>query len=87
MWSKALSTLAEQAEKALSTVRRMIWKLGHPDPEVTFKIFDGRITPILSYRAELWGSKSRQQIEQVHIGFCKFILGLGQSAHLSAALG
>ena len=81
LWSKALSTLAAQAEKALSTVRRMIWKLGHPNPEVAFKIFDARITPIL------WGSESRHQIEQVHIGFCKFILGLGQSAHSSAALG
>ena len=87
LWSKALSTLAAQAEKALSTVRRMIWKLGHPNPEVVFKIFDVRITPILCYGAELWGSESRHQIEQVHIGFCKFILGLGQSAHSSAALG
>ena len=26
-------------------------------------------------------------VEQVHIGFCKFILGIGQSAHSSAALG
>ena len=87
LWSKALSTLAAQAEKALSTVRRMIWKLGHPNPEVAFKIFDGKITPVLCYGAELWGSESRHQIEQVHIGFCKFILGLGQSAHSSAALG
>ena len=56
----------------------MIWKLGHPNPEVAFKIFDDRITPIL------WGSESSHQIEQVHIGFCKFISGLGQSANSSA---
>ena len=36
LWSKALSTLAAQAEKALSTVRRMIWKLGHSNPEAAF---------------------------------------------------
>ena len=86
-WSKALLTLAAQAEIALSNVKRMIWKLGHPNPEVAFKIFDGSITPILCYGAELWGSEPRHQIEQVHIGFGKFTLGLGQSAHLSAALG
>ena len=71
LWSKALSTLAAQAEKALSTVKRLIWKLSHPYLEVAFKIFDGRITPIFCYGAELW-----DQIEQVHIGFCKFISGL-----------
>ena len=53
LWSKALSTLAAQAEKALSTVRRMIWKLGHPNPDVAFKIFDARITPILLWSRTL----------------------------------
>ena len=55
--------------------------------KVVFKILDGRIAPILCHGAELWGSEPRHQIEQVHRGFCKFILGLGQSAHSSAALG
>ena len=61
-------------------------ELGHPNPEVAFKIFYGKTKPILCYETELWGSEPRHQIEQVHIGFCKFILGLGQSAYLSAAL-
>ena len=34
-----------------------------------------------------WGSEPHHQIEQVHIKFCTFILGFGQSAHSSAALG
>ena len=54
----------------------MIWKLGHQNPEVAFKIFVGRITPILCYGAELWESEPRHQIEQVYTGFCRFILGL-----------
>ena len=56
-------------------------------PEAAFKIFDGRITPILCYEAGLWGSEPHHQVEQVHMGFCKFIVGLGQSAHSSAAPG
>ena len=37
-WSKALlSTVAAQAKKALSIVRRMIWNLGHPKAEVLLK--------------------------------------------------
>ena len=69
LWSKALSTLAPQAEKALSIVKKMIWKLGHPNPEVAFKIFDGKITPILCCGTELWGSEPCHEIEQAHIGF------------------
>ena len=53
-WSrKALSTSAVQAEKALSSIRKMIWKLGHPNITVAFKIFDSRIAPILFYGAEI----------------------------------
>ena len=55
--------------------------------EVAFKIFNGRSKPILCYEAELWESEPCHQIEQVHIGFCKFILGLGQSTQSSTALG
>ena len=36
---KHKKALAGQAEKSLSTVRRMIWKPGHPIHEVAFKIF------------------------------------------------
>ena len=73
-WSKALSTLAAQAEE----------NLGHPNITVAFKIFDGRIAPILFYGAEIWGSERRNQIEKVHLRFCKFVLEVGQNAHSAA---
>ena len=60
--SKALSTLASQAEKALSIVRRIIWKVGHPKLHVSFKIFDSRIVPILYYGSETWGHTYQDQI-------------------------
>ena len=86
-WSKALSTLAAQAEKALSSIRKMIWKLGHPNISVAFKIFDCRIAPILFYGAEICGSERRNQIEKIHLRFCKFVLGVAQNAHSAAVLG
>ena len=52
------------------------------NPEIAFKIVNGRIKPILCYKEELWESEPCHQIEQVQIGFCKFILGFGQSAQL-----
>ena len=86
-WSKALSALAAQAEKALSSIRKMIWKVGQPNITVAFKNFDRRIAPVLFYGAEVWGSERRNQIEKIHLRFCKFLLGAGQNAHSAAVLG
>ena len=87
VWSKALSTLASQAEKALSIVRRMIWKVGHPKLHVSFKIFDSRIVPILCYDSEILGHTYQDQIEKVHVNFCKFVQGVSKTASNSAELG
>ena len=86
-WSKALSNLTAHAQKALSSIRKMIWKLGQPNITVTFKIFDSKIAPILFYGAEIWGSERRNKIEKIHLQFCKFVLGVGQNEHSAAVLG
>ena len=86
-WSKALSTLASQVQKALSIVRRMIWRVGHPKLHVSFKIFDSRIAPILCYGSEIWGHTYQDQIEKIHVSFCKFVLGVSKTASNSAVLG
>ena len=85
-WSKALRILGAQAEKALKCIRTF-WKLGHPNVDVAFKIFDSRIVQILLYGSEIWGSESRNQIEKIHLRFCKFVLGVGQSANSAAVFG
>ena len=64
------------AEKALSIVRRMIWRMGHPKLHVYFKIFESRFAPILSYGSEIWGLTYQDQIEKIHVSFCKFVLGV-----------
>ena len=51
------------------------------------KIFDSRIVPILLYGSGIWGFESRNQIEKVQLRFCKFVLGVGQSANSAAVLG
>ena len=86
-WSKALSTLAAQVEKALSSIQKMIWKPGHPNIIVAFEIFDSRIAPILFCGAEISGSERRNKIEKIHLRFCKFVLRVGQNAHSAAVLG
>ena len=53
-WSEALAGQVEKAQKCIWTV---VWKLGHPNVDVTFKIFDSRIVPILLYGSEIWATK------------------------------
>ena len=86
-WSKALSTLAAQAEKALSSIRKMIWKLGHPNIAVAFKIFGCRIAPILFYGAEIWGSERRNQTEKYTYDSANLYLEWAKNAHSAAVLG
>ena len=86
-WSKALSTLTSHAKEALSIVRRMIWRVGHPKLHVSFKIFHSRIVPILCYGLEIWGNTYQDQIEKIHLSFCRFVLGVSKTASNSAVLG
>ena len=87
-WSKALSASAGQAEKALSSILKMIWKLGHPNITVAFNIFDSRVAPILFYGAEIWGSERRNQVEKNTLTVsANFVPGVGQNAHSAAVLG
>ena len=39
-------------------------------------MFDCMIEPILLYGSEIWGSENIDVIEQIHLKFCKRILGV-----------
>jgi hypothetical protein len=45
------------------------------------------IKPILCYGSELLGYEQCEQIERVHVQFCKKLLRVGSSASHSAVLG
>ena len=42
-------------------------------------LFDKLVTPILNYGSEVWGFCKANQIERVHLQFCKNLLGVKQS--------
>ena len=62
-------------------------KSGHPKLHLCFKIFDSRIVPILCYESEIWGHTYPDQIEKIHVNFCKLVLGVSKTASNSAVLG
>ena len=52
-----------------------------------FKIFDTKVKPILLYGAEIWGTQSYEEKENIQTKFCKSILGVGQDIKNKIALG
>ena len=42
-------------------------------------LFDKLIVPILNYGSEVWGFHQAQDIERVHLSFCKRVLGVKKS--------
>ena len=87
IWSKAVATLAAQADQALSLIKQFIRKFGHFSFQTSFKIFDCRILPILCYGSEIWGYQYWHDVERIQTDFCKFVLGVGRSTSSAAALG
>ena len=49
--------------------------------ETALSLFDTYVTSILLYSSEVWGIHSATNIEQVHIDFCKQLLGVKKSTH------
>ena len=67
-------------------IRCVMWKLGIFEHKAPFKIFDSLVVPILCYGSEVWGYEYHREIGQVHVNFCKLVLGVGKYASNSSVL-
>ena len=72
---KTQQTLAGQALKAIFTLNKYL------SPKVAHVLdrFDRLIAPILNYSSEVWGFHKSDDVETVHLHFCKKLLGVKQS--------
>ncbi len=68
-------------------IRNIQHLCGNIPVSVCFNLFDKMIVPILLYGAEVWGYTIRPDIENVHIKFCKYILGVSRNTSNCAVLG
>ncbi|MEW8546516.1 MAG: reverse transcriptase family protein, partial [Candidatus Thiodiazotropha sp.] len=73
-WYVCQKTLAEQASKALFSIKSKLSQFGSLSFNILFKIFDTKILPILTYGAEIWFGHESKDIEKVHHDYCKYIL-------------
>lgn len=73
-WYMCQKTLAEQASKAVFSLKSNLKKFGPLLANLLLKIFDTKIMPILTYAAEIWFSHESLDVEKIHHDFCKYIL-------------
>lgn len=78
-WSRTVNALSQQASKAVNVIFRYQRYFGYFTYKDLFKLFDAMVTPILTYSADIWGFKVRDEIENVHIKFCKRVACLHQN--------
>ena len=73
------SYLAEQARKAIFTIRKYSHSIGHLTPKLSLKVFQAQIESILMYGSEvLFIGKEILDFETVHLSFLKNMLGVKQ---------
>ena len=84
--SHAIKYLTEQASKAVSNLFYIFQRLNF-DISMKLQLFDRMVTPILTYCSEIWGVYNLQEIDRIHIKFCKSILGVKSQTQNMAVLG
>ena len=70
--------LNQQANKAMFSLLSKCNKLDLP-LDIQLELFDRTIIPILSYGSEVWGYGNNNLIENIHLKFCRYILGVKNS--------
>ena len=73
---QAQVTLASQANKAVFMLYKKLSCFVNLKPDFMMDMFDKFIAPILNYGCEVWGFHQAPNIEQVHLKFCKNVLGV-----------
>ena len=72
-------TLSVQAKKACFGLLKNVNDFSNMPVTVLCDLFDKTILPILNYGCELWGFGKADDIERVHLWFCKVILKVKSS--------
>jgi hypothetical protein len=75
-FSKTFEALSGQALKAIFKLNSYMQNFPNISVSHTLDLFDKLITPILSYGCEVWGFMEAKKIENIHLKFCKNLLGV-----------
>ena len=87
IWSKCVDNLSSRAQQIVSRMRYICNRYDELPRSMLMKIFDTKVKPIILYGSEIWGVKKHEDIENVHIRYCKVVLNLGKTTLNFSALG
>ena len=77
-FSKARKAIREKASRAmfslLSKSRRLSLPIG-----IQLHLFDSQVVPVLLYGCEIWSHENCEDIEKLHLRYCKYILSLNRT--------
>ena len=76
----AVKALTEQANRAMNNLLALFKR-------TKFSLFDRMVVPILLYASEVWGIYGYNDIDIIHIQFCKLVLGVCKQTVNVAVLG
>ena len=83
-WGKQVEMTSVKAGVASKQVQKLVCKL--PSSKIFTKIYKEKISPIVTYGAQIWGIEVGDRLNRVKGNFYKGLLGLGKSAPVCAAL-
>ncbi|RUM94910.1 MAG: hypothetical protein DSZ28_00750, partial [Thiothrix sp.] len=72
----ALEDIAVKGKLKTVQILKVMWSLHSINTAVFLKLFDAQVQSTLLYGSEIWGMKSQDKIEKVHIFACKKFMGL-----------
>ena len=85
----ALEDMRARALKAYWGLKHILGICFNTYPKETIKLFDATITPILLYGSDFWGCLTlpkNNPIENVHLMFCKHLLGVHKNTTTNGVL-
>ena len=74
-----LNDLKDRAQKAFYSMKFKLGSAFQKNPSITVKLFNALVKPILLYASDFWGILNlprNNPIENLHISFCKQLLGV-----------
>lgn len=86
LMKQAVKTLNEKALKAYHNLLSVFTRI-NVDIKLKLSLFDSLIVPIILYGCEIWGPYELEEVDKLHIRFCKLILGVKSQTPNVAVFG
>jgi hypothetical protein len=85
-WYRSHKCLRDRVMFAFHTLFNILYDISLPVKE-QLRLFDTLVASVINYGAEVWGHYVANDVEQVHLKFCRYIIGVKKSTIISTVYG